>query len=194
MSFRKALLSLVSHSPLVAALLLLNSCRSPEPVWNDDGRTMTDLRVLRHRNRPSVELDRGVKLYADSIHFTDKSRRTGEAAGRVFMDVEPSARYKWMVEHGYADRATFDRRASVVMLAGKPMLEREHMTMIATEDYTTMHVQWFGQMAHVHVKGPTRTDFAKSHPIPPDALPPPSATPPPLPPAKSHTGPALGKK
>ena len=193
MSFRKVLLSLVSRSPLVAALFLLNSCRSPEPVWNDDGRTMTDLRVLRHRNRPSVALDRGVKLYADSINYTSKRRRTGEAAGRVFLDVEPSARYKWMIEHGYGDRATFDRRASVVVLGGKPMLEREHMTMIATEDYTTMHVQWFGPTAHVHVEGPTRTDFAKSHPIPPDALPP--RTPlPPAPPAKPRTGPALGKK
>jgi hypothetical protein len=75
-----------------------------------------------------------------------------------------------MVEHGHAQRATFDRRGCELMLAGMPMLERQEMTMIATRDYTTIHIQWFGRMAQVHVKGPTRTDFAKSNPIPPVAF------------------------
>ena len=176
MSFRNSLPTLIQYSPIVAILLLLSSCRSPDPVWNDDGRTMTDLRTLRDRKRPSVQLDGGVKLYADHITYSDKRRRTGEAQGRVFLDVEPSARYKWMVEHGHAQRATFDRRARELMLAGMPMLERQEMTMIATRDYTTMHIQWHGTVAHVHVKGPTRTDFAKSHPIPPGALPAPLRT------------------
>jgi hypothetical protein len=157
--------------PFAPVLLLLSACRTPEPIWNDDGRTMTDLRTLRDRSRPSVEIDCGVKLYADRINYTDKRRRAGEAQGRVFLDVEPSARYKWMVEHGHADRATFDRGNCELMLAGHPMLERQEMTMIATRDYTTMHLQWFGTVAQVHVKGPTRADFAKSNPIPPGALP-----------------------
>ena len=156
---------------------------------------MTDLRTLRHRDRPHVELDRGVKLYADSISYADRRRRAGSAEGRVFLDVEPSARYKWMVEHGYSERATFDRRAQFAVLSGKPMLEREYMTMIATRDYTTMHVQWLGPTAQVHVEGPTRTDFAKSHPIPPGALPmPPRTAPKPTLDAKSSHGLALGKQ
>jgi hypothetical protein len=179
MFYRKFLPALAQLSPVTVVLLLLSSCRTPDPVWNDDGRTMTDLRTLRDRKRPSVDLDRGVKLYADHITYTDKRRRTGEAQGRVFLDVEPSARYKWMVEHGHAQRATFDRRASELMLAGVPMLERQEMTMIATRDYTTMHIQWFGTVAHVHVKGPTRTDFAKGNPIPPGTIPAP------VPPAKT---------
>jgi hypothetical protein len=195
MSFRKILPALLQYSPIVASLLLLSACRTPDPVWNDDGRTMTDLRTLRDRKRPSVQLDRGVKMYADQIHYTDKRRRTGEAQGRVFLDVEPSARYKWMVEHGHAQRATFDRRGCELMLAGFPMLERQEMTMIATRDFTTMHIQWFGTVAHVHVKGPTRTDFAKSHPIPPGALPARLRTAaPPAPDAKPAAGPPIGKK
>lgn len=174
MSLRTTLARL-PHASLAIALLLLNSCRTPDLVWNDDGKTMTNLRTLQYRNRPHVTLDRGVKLYADTITFTDKRGRTGGAEGRVFLDVEPSARYKWMVEHGYAQRATFDLHGSEVVLAGMPMLERQEMTMIATRDYTTMHVQWFGTVAHVHVEGPTRTDFAKSQPflVRAGALPPP---------------------
>lgn len=188
-------LHLVRFLPLAAVLLLLGSCRTPDPIWNADGRTVTDLRVLRDRNRPSVEIDRGVKLYADHINYTGKRRRTGEAQGRVFLDVEPSARYKWMVEHGYADRATFDRRNSELMLAGHPMLERQEMTMIATRPYTTMHLQWFGTVAQVHVKGPTRTDFAKSNPIPAGALPVVAHTVPVrVPDAQMPAGPPVGKK
>lgn len=186
---------LVRFLPLASVLLLLSACRTPEPIWNDDGRTMTELRALRDRNRPSVEIDRGVKLYADRINYTDKRRRTGEAQGRVFLDVEPSARYKWMVEHGHADRAAFDRQASELMLAGYPMLERQEMTMIATRDYTTMHLQWFGRVAQVHVKGPTRTDFARSNPIPPGALPVVAHTVPVrTPDAQMPAGPPVGKK
>ncbi len=166
----------LSRAVLAAALLLpflLGSCRTPDLVWNDDGHSVTDLATLRVRHRPFVELEAGVKLYADRIIYLDKARRTGSVEGRVFLDVEPPARYKWMVEHGYAQRGTFDRRAQLVSLAGQPMLEREMMTMVATADYTTMHVQWRGPMAHVHVEGPTRTDFAKSRP--PAPLPPPGA-------------------
>ncbi|RBP35904.1 hypothetical protein DES53_11970 [Roseimicrobium gellanilyticum] len=180
MSNRNILPALAQLSFVSAVLLLFSSCRTPDPIWNGDGHTMTDLRTLRDRSRASVELDRGVKLYADQITYSDKSRRTGEAQGRVFLDVEPSARYKWMVEHGHAQRASFDRRASELMLAGMPMLERQEMTMIATRDYTTMHLQWFGTVAQVHVKGPTRTDFAKSNPIPPGALSVPGTAPAPI--------------
>lgn len=157
-----------------AGLLLLTllpaSCRSPVPVWNEDGKTMTDLRSLRYRSGRSVELTPGVRLYADAIHFTDKRKRTGEAIGHVFLDVEPVARYKWMIEYGYAGKATFDKRESLVVLAAHPMIEREFMTQIATEPYTTIGVRWNAPTADVILRGPTRTDFAKSHPIPPGAV------------------------
>lgn len=148
------------------ASLLLASCRSPVPVWNEDGRTMTDLRTLRHHAKQSIELARGVRLYADDIRYTDKKERSGEAIGHVLLDVEPAVRYEWMLEHGYAGKARFDRRACFVELAGHPMLEREMMTQIATEPYTTIEVRWDSRIAQVIVRGPTRTDFAKSHPVP----------------------------
>jgi hypothetical protein len=131
---------------------------------------MTDLRSLRYRSGQSVVLTPGVVLYADQIQFTDKHKRTGEAVGHVFLDVQAMARYKWMVEYGYAGRATFSRRESFVVLAGHPMLEREFMTQIATAPYTTIGVRWNAPQADVILRGPTRTDFAKSHPIPPDAI------------------------
>lgn len=161
-------------SRIAAGLLLLTflpvSCRSPVPVWNEDGKTMTDLRSLRYRSGQSVVLTPGVRLHADAIHFADKRKRTGEALGHVFLDVEPVARYKWMVEYGYAGKATFSKKESFVMLADHPMLEREFMTQIATEPYTTISVRWDAPQADVVVRGPTRTDFAKSHPIPPGAV------------------------
>ena len=94
---------------------------------------MTDLRSLRYRGGQSVALTPGVRLYADAIHFADKRKRTGEALGHVFLDVGPVARYKWMVEYGYAGKATFSKRESFVVLADHPMLEREFLTQIATE-------------------------------------------------------------
>ena len=170
-------------SAILTGLLLfvaLSSCRSPDPIWNDDGRTMTDLRTLRLRNRPAVMLTPGVMLYADRIDYADKRKRAGTAVGRVYLEVEPEARYFWMVEHGYAGSATFDLGAERVILAEMPMLEREKMTMIATAHFTTMHLVWDGPMTTVHVAGPTRTDFAKSHPIPPGGLPRGTSVPPPL--------------
>lgn len=172
--FAKPLRSFLALGMLLS--VSLTSCRSPEPIWNADGKTMTDLRTLRHGNRPWVQLDVGVKLYADRITFADKRRQTGTAEGRVFLDVESPARYKWLLEHGYGESASFDRRADTVSLAGWPMLEKKMMTLVATEAYTTMHVQWRGPMAHTHVEGPTRSDFAKSHPIPPEALPAPASS------------------
>jgi hypothetical protein len=151
-------------------LLTLASCRSPVPVWNDDGETMTDLRSLRHRGRQSLQLTPGVRLYADEIRYTDKRKRSGEALGRVFLDVGPSARYEWMIKYGYAGRAVFDKTRSYVSLADRPMLERDYLTQIGTEPYTTIDVRWTSRMADVVVRGPTRTDFAKSHPVPPGAV------------------------
>jgi hypothetical protein len=164
---------MLRHSRIAASLLLLiflSSCRSPVPVWNEDGRTMTDLRSLRYRSGHSIVLTPGVCLYADEIHFSDKRKRTGEALGHVFLDVQPMARYKWMVNYGYAGKATFSRRESFVVLADHPMLEREFMTQIGTAPYTTIGVRWNASQADVILRGPTRTDFAKSHPIPPDAV------------------------
>ncbi|MFZ4765993.1 MAG: hypothetical protein ACOYMN_13670 [Roseimicrobium sp.] len=136
------------------------------PVWNKDGATMTDLRTLRLRGRQSVELTRGVRLYADAITFTDKARQTGVARGKVFLDVEPSARYEWMAENGYAEEATFDKKNKVVFLSHMPILERELMTMVATAPYTKFALRWDAPQTQLSVHGPTRTDFAQSHPIP----------------------------
>ena len=152
---------------IIFATLLPASCRGPVPVWKEDGRSMTDLRMLRHRAKQSVELTPGVRLFADEIRFTDKHGRMGEATGHVLLDVEPAARYEWMLEHGYAGKASFDKSQRYVELSDMPMLERGHMTMIATAPYTTICVHWEGQLAQVSVRGPTRTDFAKSHPVPP---------------------------
>lgn len=165
-------------SLLIAAVAALSACRSPVPVWNDDGRTMTDLRTLRHRAKQSVELTRGVRLHADEIRYMDKRRRTGEATGHVLLDVEPAVRYEWMIEHGHAGKAFFDKTQRFVELADRPMLEREFMTMIATEPYTTMIVSWAPRMAEITVRGPTRTDFSKSHPLPPGVVLPDAPLPP----------------
>jgi hypothetical protein len=131
---------------------------------------MTDLRTLRHRARQSVELTPGVRLYADEIRFADKRKKAGEAAGRVLLDVGAGVRYEWMLKYGYAGKAVFDKRQSYVMLSGHPMIERDFMTQVATEPYTTLAVKWGSAIPEVIVHGPTRTDFAKSHPIPPDAV------------------------
>jgi hypothetical protein len=161
---------MVSLVAALAAAALLASCRTPVPMWNEDGRTMTDLRALRIRGRQSVELTPGVRLYADEIRYGDKRKRTGEARGRVFLDIQPALRYDWMVRYGYAGAATFDRKQEWVSLGGLPILEREFMTQIATEPYTTIDLRWDTPMAEVIVRGPTRTDFAKSHPVPPGAV------------------------
>lgn len=151
--------------PLLAGTLLF-SCRAPVPVWNDDGNGMTDLRTLRHHGRDHVEITRGVHLYADGITFTDRRKRTGAATGHVLVEVDPAVRYEWPFQRGYAGRATFDRRNEVLILAERPMLEREMMTTIATAPYTTIELRWHGLLADVVVRGPTRADFAKSHPLP----------------------------
>jgi hypothetical protein len=109
-------------------------------------------------------------LYADEIRYSDKRKRTGEALGHVFLDVQPMARYKWMVNYGYAGKATFSKTESFIVLADHPMLEREFMTQLGTAPYTTIGVRWNAPLADVILRGPTRTDFAKSHPIPPGAV------------------------
>jgi hypothetical protein len=152
---------------LIACAALLASCRSPVPIWNEDGQTMTDLRTLRHRAGKSVQLATGVRLYADEIRYLDKRKRTGEALGHVLLEVAPAVRYEWSMKYGYAGKAFFDKKQRYVELAEKPMLERSHMTQIATETYTTIAVSWQGRMPEVIVNGPIRTDFAKSHPVPP---------------------------
>jgi hypothetical protein len=172
----------------IACTVLLASCRSPVPVWNDDGRSMTDLRTLRHHASKSVLLTTGVRLYADEIRYMDKRKRTGEALGHVLLEVEPAVRYEWSMNYGYAGKAFFDKKRRYVELADKPMLERKFMTQIATEPYTTIAVNWQVRIPEVIVRGPTRTDFAKSHPLPPGmALP--SA---PLPPEPARATPPRG--
>lgn len=166
---------MLRHARITACLLLLlallpASCRSPVPIWNDDGDSMTDLRTLRHRGRSSVQLTPGVRLYADEIRFADKRKKSGEAFGRVLLDVGAEVRYEWMMKHGYAGRAHFNKQQRCVSLADRPMLEREFMTQIATEPYTTIEVRWDSGTPEVILHGPTRTDFAKSHPIPPGAV------------------------
>jgi hypothetical protein len=167
MPFRRPFASVLA---ILACSALLASCRSPVPVWNDDGRTMTDLRTLRHRGKQSVLLTTGVRLYADEIRYLDKRKRTGEAVGHVLLVVEPAARYEWMMKYGYAGKAFFDKKQDYVELADRPMLERDFMTQIATEPYTTIAVRWNSRVPEVIVRGPTRTDFAKSHPVPPDVV------------------------
>ena len=163
---------------LSLAGMSLFSCRSPVPVWNDDGRGMTDLRTLRHHGRDHLEVTRGVHLYADVITFTDHRKKTGVATGRVLMEVDPAVRYEWSVRYGYAGRATFDRRNEVLILADRPMLEREMMTTIATEPYTTIELRWHDLLAEVVLRGPTRSDFAKSYPLPAGIVLPRAALPP----------------
>ena len=169
--FLKVMLLLFAGMPLF-------SCRGPVPVWNDDGRGMTDLRTLRHHGRDHVEITRGVHLYADEITFTDRRKKAGAATGRVLVEVDPAVRYEWLIRYGYAGRATFDRRNDVLILADRPMLEREMMTTIATEPYTTIELRWHDLLAEVVVRGPTRADFAKSHPLPAGIVLPQTALPP----------------
>lgn len=146
----------------------LTSCHTPDLVWNPDAKSMTNLQSLRLKgDRPSVVLDKDVTLYADRIDYHDKRRRVGEAVGRVYLEVGPAGRYGWLVEHGYAERAAFDRRDRWVMLHGHAMLEREKMTQIATAPYTEMEIRWGRLTSDIIVRGPTRTDFAKSNRIPP---------------------------
>src|SRR5436305_288014 len=100
-----------SRIPIGLALLALmpSSC-SPVLVWNDDGRTMSDLRALRHqRGRQSVALSFGARLYADEIHYTDKHKRTGEAIGHVVLSLGTVTQSKWLVKYGYAGHALFDK-------------------------------------------------------------------------------------
>lgn len=146
------------------------SCRSPVLVWNDDGKGMTDLRTLRHHAKKHVELTPGVTLYADEIHFSDKAKHTGQAVGHVLLDVAPGVRYEWLVEYGYAGKASFDKKRRFVVLADHPMVEREFMTQIASEPYTTIEIRWDAPLTEVVLHGPTRTDFAKSHPKPPEVV------------------------
>lgn len=153
---------------LALLALLITSCSTPDLVWNPDAKSMTNLQSLRLKgDRPSVTLDKDVTLYADRIDYRDKRRRVGEAAGRVYLEVGPAGRYGWLVEHGYAERAAFDRRDRWVMLHGHAMLEREKMTQIATAPYTELEIRWGRLTSDIIVRGPTRTDFAKSNPVPP---------------------------
>ncbi len=154
--------------PCAVAICLLPSCSTPDLVWNPDAKSMTNLRSLRLKgDRPSVTLDKDVTLYADRIDYHDKRRRVGEGVGRVYLEVGPAGRYGWLVEHGYAERAAFDRRDRWVVLHGHAMLEREKMTQIATAPYTELEIRWNHLASDIIVRGPTRTDFAKSNPVPP---------------------------
>ena len=160
-------------SRILSAILLagsLASCRGPVLVWNDNGKGMTDLRTLRHHAKNHVELTPGVTLYADEIRYADKRKRSGMAEGHVLLDVDPAVRYEWLLEYGYAGRATFDKGLHSVVLEDRPMIEREFMTQIATEPYTTIEIRWDTPLTDVILHGPTRTDFAKSHPKPPEVV------------------------
>ncbi|MEZ0386110.1 MAG: hypothetical protein ACAI34_03515 [Verrucomicrobium sp.] len=156
---------------LATLIPFLSSCQTHPPrdvIWNPDGKSMTDLRTLRLRgDRPSATLTPGVTLYADRIDYLDKRRQHGEASGRVYVEVGPQARYAWLVENGYADRAAFNTRGNWLVLAGNAMLEREKMTQIATEPYTEIEIRWGTLVSDIILRGPTRTDFAKSNRLPP---------------------------
>jgi hypothetical protein len=152
----------------VSLSLILASCRTPDVVWNADGKSMTDLVDLRLRaGRSSVELTPGVTLWADSIQYGDKRRLQGEAEGQVYLEVMPAARGSWMVEHGYAGKAAFHRGSRWLVLGSTPILERGHTTQIGTEDYTEIEIRWRPLASEIIVRGPTRIDFGKSHPVPP---------------------------
>ncbi len=163
MAIRLSLLALLTAVSLA-------SCRTPVLIWNDNGKGMTDLRSLRHHARQHVELSPGVTLYADEIRYSDKKKHVGEAMGHVLFDVDPAVRYECLLEYGYAGRASFDRKQRYVILADHPMIEREFMTQIATAPYTTIEVRWDTPLTDVVLHGPTRTDFAKSHPKPPEVV------------------------
>ncbi|CAN5908025.1 hypothetical protein BH11VER1_BH11VER1_36280 [soil metagenome] len=143
---------------------ILSSCSSAPLVWKDDGKSQEDLRALRQRNRPSIELARGVVLYADTFQFADKRHRRGDASGHVFLDVTEEARDIWLMRYGYSGSASFDCKNRTVTLSGSPMIEWRMMTQIATADTTTVQIRWNYLDTEFEVKGPTRSDFSKSHP------------------------------
>lgn len=147
----------------LSVVMMLSSCATPPLIWNDDAKSQQDLRALRLRNRPSVALTRGVTLYADSIHFSDRRHRVGEALGHVFLDVTPDARNNWLMRYGYAGKALFDIKKRTMILSDMPMMEWRMMTQIATSKATVIQVQWTNVDTNIEVKGPTRSDFSKSH-------------------------------
>lgn len=148
----------------LVAVAILSSCSSVPLIWNDDAKSQLDLRTLRQRNRPSIELARGVILYADAFEFADKRHRRGGASGHVFLEVTEEGRDAWLMRYGYAGNAEFDLKERVVTLSGRPMIEWRMMTQIATADTTTMQVRWNAVETEFEVQGPTRSDFSKSHP------------------------------
>lgn len=147
----------------LSVVMMLLSCSTPPLIWNDDAKSQQDLRTLRLRNRPSVALTRGVTLYADSFHFSDRRHRTGEALGQVFLDVTPDARNNWLMRYGYAGKASFDLKKRTLILSDMPMMEWRMMTQIASSKATEIQVQWTNVDTNIEVKGPTRSDFSKSH-------------------------------
>jgi hypothetical protein len=151
---------------LLALSVFLVACDTVQPVWNEDGKSLADLRTLRIRGRSQVQLAKGLVLHADEVRFTDKSRRSGEAVGRVFLDVGQEAPYGLLAKFGYAGKASFDLRNHVVMLANRPILEWDHMTQVATAPYTTIQIHWTNLESDVKIDGPTRTDFARSYKVP----------------------------
>lgn len=151
---------------LACALAMASCSHRHSVVWNDDGKTMRNLAVLRLRNRPAVELDRGVSLYADTVQYDDKKHRSGEAAGRVFLDVAPDSRHVWLPRYGYAGRAIFNLKRSSVTLMDMPMVEWREMIQIATNKTTSITIHWSHVVTDVFVNGPTRADFSKSYPLP----------------------------
>ena len=151
---------------LTASTFLLLACHSIVPAWSDDGDSVTDLRTLRIRGRKQVLLAKGLTLHADEVRFTDKSRASGEAVGRVFLEAGPEAPYGLLMNFAYSGKASFDLRNDFVVLSDHPMLEWDNMTQIATAPYTAFRLHWTSLESQVTVEGPTRTDFAKSHRIP----------------------------
>lgn len=149
---------------LLSIAAILSSCSNAPLIWKEDAKSQDDLRALRQRNRPSIELARGVNLYADTFQFTDKRHRRGDASGHVFLDVTEEARDIWLMRYGYAGSASFDLKERIVTLSGRPMVEWRMMTQIATADTTTVQVRWNNVATEFEVKGPTRADFSKSHP------------------------------
>ncbi|MEY4483685.1 MAG: hypothetical protein RL693_1137, partial [Verrucomicrobiota bacterium] len=146
----------------LSIVAFLASCSTAPLIWNEDAKSQADLRALRQRNRPSVELARGVNLYADAIHFADKRHRRGDATGHVFLDVTEDARDNWLMRYGYAGGGSFDLKKRTVTLSGRPMIEWRMMTQIATADTTTVIIRWNYLDTEYEVTGPTRSDFSKS--------------------------------
>ncbi len=169
----RAVVRLVTRNGLACfglALLLMSasSCTTTQRPITDEHGFVTDLRAYRIQGRQQAILSEGVTLHADRIEFSGKSRLSGTAQGRVWVEVGNPAKYAWMIEAAYAGAATFNAKRHTLTLSDSPVLERSNMVMLATESYTEMDLEWDTFSTEVTVRGPTRTDFTKSSrpPIP----------------------------